>query len=335
MEIDGSIGEGGGQILRTSISLSSILQKQIHITNIRAGRPKPGLAHQHKASIEAAGKLCGAIMNGVHVGSSEIWYEPTHLPIAGKYIFDIGTAGSAALVFQTIYPILLKADGVSEVTIKGGTHNPMAPPFEYLSEVLLPQLRNMGINIKLELVSHGFFPEGGGEIKATIHGTDIKPLVLTERGALIKKSITVNGHVPSTTKQIRDELLKELSWKSVSTTVNNTIKGHHSYAVVKMEYANTAEIITGLPEKRETPIKLAIDMSRDIYRWDTSTAPVGEHLSDQLLVPMVIGMGGTYTAIGPSLHLTTNIDVVNMFYPSSTTYTKTSGDTVVINVSVV
>src|SRR3954470_7924061 len=163
IEIDGSQGEGGGQILRSSLSLAVCTQQPFRITNIRAKREKPGLMRQHLTAVRAAAEICNASVEGDAVGSRELTFQPGALK-AGDYSFAIGTAGSCTLVLQTVLIPLLVADGLSTVRISGGTHNKGAPPFDFLQRAFLPLLRRMGAQIDLTLIQYGFYPKGGGEI---------------------------------------------------------------------------------------------------------------------------------------------------------------------------
>ena len=185
--IDGSQGEGGGQILRTSLAFSAALGREIRVTKIRAGRPRPGLRAQHMAAVEAAAAVCGAEVVGVRLGSQEITFRPGEV-LAGRYRFDIGTAGSTVLVLQTIIPALMLADGDSDVTVTGGTHNPFSPCFEYLRDVfgLLGSAANL--QAYFELVRAGFYPAGGGKVRMQIRGVgsiaNVAPIRLLDRGDL-------------------------------------------------------------------------------------------------------------------------------------------------------
>src|SRR5262245_2007058 len=158
--IDGSAGEGGGQILRTALALSLVTARPFRIERIRAGRPKPGLLRQHLTAVQAAAKVGAARISGAEVGSLELTFEPTGLR-GGAYDFAVGTAGSATLVLQTLLPALLRAREPSQLTIEGGTHNPYAPPFDFLARTFLPVLRRMGAAIEARLEAPGFYPAGG------------------------------------------------------------------------------------------------------------------------------------------------------------------------------
>jgi RNA 3'-terminal phosphate cyclase (ATP) len=181
IQIDGSQGEGGGQILRTALSLAVITGQAIQIKNIRAKRKTPGLMRQHLTAVNAAVAISGA-----EVGSTELSFKPGKVQ-GGNYNFNIGTAGSCTLVLQTVLPALLMAEQESRLVITGGTHNTMSPPFHFLQRAFIPLLKRMGVEVELQLNRFGFYPAGGGEITATIKpSTRLMPLHLVSRGERVK-----------------------------------------------------------------------------------------------------------------------------------------------------
>ena len=167
VQLDGAQGEGGGQILRTALTLSMITGQPFRIENIRARRAKPGLLRQHLTAVNAASEICSAEVQGAEPGSSTLRFIPNRIK-GGNYLFAIGTAGSCTLVLQTILPALWFADEPSTVVITGGTHNPAAPPADFLIRAWLPLMHRMGVKMTLDLIRHGFYPAGGGEIHATV-----------------------------------------------------------------------------------------------------------------------------------------------------------------------
>lgn len=181
VEIDGQRGEGGGQILRTALALSLVTGRPVRFRNIRARRARPGLRPQHRTAVLAAARVGAARIEGNSVGSTELEFEPTMLS-PGVHHFDIGTAGSTTLVLQTILPALLSADAPSSVRIVGGTHNPLAPCFDFLERAFVPLLRRMGADVSIRLERAGFVPAGGGSLVVEVRPTKLAPLVLHERG---------------------------------------------------------------------------------------------------------------------------------------------------------
>jgi RNA 3'-terminal phosphate cyclase (ATP) len=178
--IDGSYGEGGGQVLRTSLSLSALLGEAVRIENIRAKRPKPGLQAQHLTGVLATAQICNADLKGAELGSQTLTFAPQSPPQAGDYTFDVaqarkgGSAGSTSLVFQTLFLPLAFADGDSHLTICGGTHVAWSPPFHYLRHVYLPTLARMGIEATVEINQWGWYPIGGGEMRAEVKGREVR-----------------------------------------------------------------------------------------------------------------------------------------------------------------
>jgi RNA 3'-terminal phosphate cyclase (ATP) len=164
IEIDGSEGEGGGQVVRNACALSLVTGEPVRITNVRAKRSKPGLMRQHVTAIEAACAIGSATCEGLEVGSSDLTFRPGQVA-AGDYRFSVGTAGSTGLVLQTVLMPLLLADGPSRLVLEGGTHNMLAPPFEFIQRSFLPIVRRMGGQVEARLVRHGFYPRGGGRIE--------------------------------------------------------------------------------------------------------------------------------------------------------------------------
>ncbi|MDO8553205.1 MAG: RNA 3'-terminal phosphate cyclase, partial [Candidatus Micrarchaeota archaeon] len=163
IEIDGATGESGGQIIRTAMTLSAITKKPVHIFNIRAGRPNPGLQAQHLTAVKAVRNICRGTLTHAEVGSTELTFEPGEI-IGGKYEFNIGTAGAVTLVAQTVLPILLFAKKASEVTIIGGTHVIKSPGYDYFEKVFLKAINKMNVIAKSQIKKIGFYPKGGGEI---------------------------------------------------------------------------------------------------------------------------------------------------------------------------
>jgi RNA 3'-terminal phosphate cyclase (ATP) len=186
--IDGSAGEGGGQILRTALSLAMITGKPFTIQNIRAKRARPGLQRQHLTCVLAAEKVSGAQVTGAHLGSTAVTFAPAAIK-GGAYQFAIGTAGATTLVFQTVLPALLRADAPSQIVLSGGTHNAFAPSFDFLDRAFCPQLRRMGAEVTLKLRKPGFYPAGGGVWEAQIAPSKLGPLFIKSTGARVSQSV--------------------------------------------------------------------------------------------------------------------------------------------------
>src|SRR5437762_121940 len=182
LTIDGSFGEGGGQIIRTSLALSLITGTPFRIYNVRARRAKPGLQRQHLTAVNAAAEVGNAQVDGAQVGAREFTFRPGKVQ-PGAYTFDIGTAGSTTLVLQAILPPLMCAAEPSLVVLRGGTHNVHAPPYEFLARTFLPLIARMGPRVHVELVRYGFYPPGGGQFNVYIEpAAHLTPLELIARG---------------------------------------------------------------------------------------------------------------------------------------------------------
>jgi RNA 3'-terminal phosphate cyclase (ATP) len=209
IDIDGSTGEGGGQILRTSLSLSMITGIPFTIENIRSKRKNPGLQRQHLTSVGAAKTVCNARVEGSTPGSLKLTFIPGKI-VCGEYNFNVGTAGSSSLILQTILPALLFCNGRSNIVLEGGTHNPFAPPFEFLKQSFGRILNSMGYDISMEIESYGFYPAGGGKISVDIKPSGkIKKLQLTERGRLVgKRAFAISANIPDNVNLKEVELLK-------------------------------------------------------------------------------------------------------------------------------
>ncbi|MDH5648320.1 MAG: RNA 3'-terminal phosphate cyclase [Gammaproteobacteria bacterium] len=197
INVDGSLGEGGGQILRTSLSLSMCLGKPFRIFNIRSTRKNPGLQNQHLAAVNAAAKISGASIQGATKGSTEITFAP-HSVIPEEYHISIGTAGSTTLLLQTLLPPLLVAKGPSTLILEGGTHNPHAPPFEFLEQAFFPIINRMGPVVTLRLDRAGYYPRGGGVVRAHIQPTKVlRSIRLMTRGDILEKlAVAIVANLP-------------------------------------------------------------------------------------------------------------------------------------------
>lgn len=317
--LDGSSGEGGGQILRTSLALSMITGQPFGLENIRAGRTRPGLQRQHLAAVFAAAKVSKAMLDGAHLGSEELWFEPGRIA-HDEYEFDIGSAGSSTLVLQTVLPALWMADGPSWVRVIGGTHNEFAPPFEFLSLSYLPVLQRMGANCEAKLMKPGYYPEGGGEIEVRVEPIERwERLDLLDRGETRKVSaVAVVSHLAAHIAQRELHVISQrLQLKPTMLTAQRRDEslGAGNFMYVAVESENVTEIATGFGRRGLPAEDVAANAAADARRYLDSTAPVGEHLADQLLLPLAIGAGGAFVTMEPTSHLRTNIATIEEFLP--------------------
>ncbi len=316
VEIDGSRGEGGGQILRTSLALSVITGRKLRMYNIRAGRKKPGLQRQHLACVEAAVQLCRATTNQLDVGASELVFTPgTEWP--GELAIDIGTAGSTTLVVQTILPAALAVGKALHARITGGTHNPMAPPFEFLDRVFLPHLRAMGADVTLTLVKHGFMPNGGGVVELDVKaGGKLKPIELLEAGRVVgRRAVAICASLPAHVGERELACAKERLDNPKCELLEFPKDGPHNVFMCEVELESGArELITSHGRRGYPAEDVADDALDELEDFLEAQVPVGECLADQLLLPLALAGGGKFRTIGPlSDHTTTNIETIREF----------------------
>lgn len=317
LHIDGSQGEGGGQILRSSLALSIATGKAFRLTNIRAGREKPGLMRQHLTCVQAAAAISDAQVSGASVGSREILFSPSAAR-AGTYHFPIGTAGGTTLVLQAVLPALLRAPGRSTVVVEGGTHNKAAPPYEFFERALVPLLHRAGANLSVRLERHGFYPAGGGRVVVEIEGTrNAVPLHLLERGARVSAhaAAIVSRLSPSIAQREIEVLRERLSLTEGETRildVPNAI-GPGNAATVEIRYENITEVFSGVGELGRSAEVVARAIANEAREYIASQRPVGPYLADQLMVPLAMLAGGRF-ATGPlTQHARTNIEIVRAF----------------------
>lgn len=316
LHIDGSQGEGGGQILRTALTLAMVTGTDIKLDNIRAGRAKPGLMRQHLACVKAAQAISGAEVSGAQVGSTAIIFKPGTVK-AGEYAFSVGTAGSTLLVFQTVLPALAVADGISVLRFQGGTHNMLAPSFDFVALAFVPAMQRMGIDIDMQLLRHGFYPQGGGEWQAVIRPAGaLKPLELIDAGELInKQAVVTSAHIPNhVPARELEEIAKRCGWPHEALQANTvTSLGSGNILSLRMHYQHHSEVIEQVGKIGLSAEQVARNAIKALRRYQANGAVVGEYLADQLLLPMAIGQGGVYRTLRPSLHTQTNRDVIQRF----------------------
>lgn len=322
IELDGSIGEGGGQILRTALSLSMVTGTPFRIDRIRARRPKPGLLRQHLTCVNAAAEVCGAQVAGAELGSSSLTFTPGAVK-TGTYKFAIGSAGSCTLVFQTVLPALMLADAASHVTFEGGTHNQMAPPFHFIERTFVPQLKRMGVSIDARLERFGFYPAGGGRFTAQItpvgQDASLRRIDIESRGAFVDGYAEsfiagVPGHVAERELATIGQLM---SWPPEKLLIRGIDNAHGPGNIVLLTIAHehVTEVFAGFGEKgitSEAVAKRAVGLARHYLASDTA---IGEHLADQLMIPFALAGGGSFTVSSASEHARTNAEVIQKFLP--------------------
>ena len=329
LKIDGSQGEGGGQILRTSLTMAMITGTDIKIENIRAGRAKPGLMRQHMACVKAAQQISNAEISGVKLGSTSVTFKPGTIQ-AGEYQFSVGTAGSTMLIFQTVLPALATVNSESHLKFHGGTHNMMAPSFDFIALSFTPLLKRMGVDIDMKLVRHGFYPQGGGEWHASIKPSgEIKALELTETGDLIsREAVVTSSHIPAHVA-IRElnEIANRCDWsKSEMRNEQVACLGSGNILSLRLHYQNCSEVTEYVGKVGISAERVAKNAAKNMQRYLWTGAVVGEHLADQLMLPMVIAEGGVIRTMKPSKHTMTNRDVIHQFGKTRFRFEKVGND---------
>jgi len=318
--VDGSEGEGGGQILRTSLALACITGKHLHMENIRAARRNPGLARQHLSCVHAARQICEGRCEGAALGSQVLHFQ-SGLVRSGDFTFDIGSAGSASLVVQTVLPALFLANGPSTVTVTGGTHNPWAPPFDFLSETFLPTIENAGFDARCELNKHGFFPAGGGEITLHIYpwkdGMD-RAISLCELGGQRQihariYTARLPGHIAERQKKLL--LRSGLNLKHVEHIEVTDSDGPGNCVMLRLCSERGTTVFTAFGQRGKPSEKVVAEVVGMAEDFLESGATVDHFLADQLLLYMAIPKGDCYTTNELSTHLTTNIETIKKFLP--------------------
>lgn len=358
LKIDGSTGEGGGQIIRTALSLSMLTGIPIEIINIRAGRAKPGLMRQHLMCVKASQQISNATVTGAYLGSTMFSFTPNTIK-SGDYSFDIGSAGSTSLVLQTLLPALLFANAdehaTSTVTITGGTHNPLAPTTDFLTQAFVPALAKLGMQVNIECQRAGFAPIGGGIIKATImpfmRRAKLDTFTLIERGELIGIKL-VASHLNLDYDICKRELASAQAAlveagidEALITTQSDKLvgigEGNSCYALVThnvdalsahVQYHQ--EMFTLLGEKRSSAEKIGNRLAGLVKRYlFNTTALVDEYLTDQLLLPVALSGGGTFSARTISGHTETQAWLIQQFLPIDIEFDAIDNDKILVKMT--
>jgi RNA 3'-terminal phosphate cyclase (ATP) len=331
LTIDGSHGEGGGQVLRTSLALSAITGRPVRIDRIRSGRRKPGLKPQHLTAVRAAAKVCDADVQGAKLNSQSLSFAPRSAPRAGTYTFDVaqaakgGSAGSASLILQTVLLPLALAEGRSELTLRGGTHVAWSPAFDYIKRVYLPTLGRMGVQAKVRIRNWGWYPMGGGEVKATVVGQGREALFtnldLSLRGELLRaRGLSASSNLPKhiRTRQERSALhaLRSNGVNARVDVLDAPSKGQGTVVFLWTQFENAVAGFTSLGERGKPAERVAEEAARDLLEHLHSDAALDPFLADQLVLPMALAAGSSLlTTQRTTQHLLTNAWVVNQFYP--------------------
>jgi RNA 3'-terminal phosphate cyclase (ATP) len=325
--IDGSQGEGGGQVLRTSLALAILTGQPVRIEHIRAGRRHPGLRPQHLTGVRAAAAICGAHLEGDELNSQTLTFAPGGPARPGRYTFDVtevaqgGSAGSVGLVLQTVLVPLALADGESLLTLRGGTHVPWAPPVSYLEHVFLPLMAQMGVHAQLELARWGFYPAGGGEVQVTLagRGGPLSPIVTTERGALQRiwgLAVVMNlpAHIPQRMANRASNVLAEAGLQAQVEPRRLRGAGPGAGIFLFAKYAHATAGFTAYGRKGLPAERVAEAACDEFLAHHCSGAPVDPYLADQLVLPMALAEGESRASTSQvSQHLLTNVSIARRF----------------------
>ncbi len=318
--IDGSYGEGGGQILRTTLSLSALLGIPVRIEAIRANRKKPGLMPQHLTAVKALQEICQARVEGVAIGSKELRFEPGRVN-PGDYSFDVGTAGATSLIFQSLLLPLVLSGGESAVRLKGGTHVPWSPPFHYLSRVFLPVLARMGIRVEMDLRKWGWYPKGGGEIEARIKPVrHLMPLSLEEpwKADWIKvlcASSHLPGHIRERERRQVEERLSQKNLAAHYELIEGPSPGQGNVVFIVAGGSPAEAGFSSLGQRGKRAEQVADESADSLLAFLESGTSVEEHLADQLVPFLALAEGfSEILAQRVSSHLKTNLWVVRQFF---------------------
>jgi len=319
IQIDGSRGEGGGQVLRSALSLSLMTGKAFRMKHIRAKRSKPGLMRQHLTAVCAAAAVGHARVEGCELASQELYFEPGDV-CGGGYCFQVGTAGSVMLVLQTVLLPLLFAKEASVLELEGGTHNSMAPSYDFIEQVYLPLLRRMGGRVEVKLERAGFYPAGQGRVLVRIEPVErLLPLDLLERGPLLRREVVAAvGNLPLVIARRELEACiasLDLGLTEVREHEHIGCAGPGNVLHCLLEYEYARELFIAFGEKGTAAEGVARQLCKQVKRYDKANAPVGDFLADQLLLPMAVVGAGRFRTLVLSEHFKTNWQVIEKFLP--------------------
>lgn len=319
IEIDGAFGEGGGQILRTSLSLSCLLKKPIRIFNIRKGRKKPGLMPQHLTSVKVMQLISSAIVKGDSIGSTELYFEPQDIK-SGEFFYDIGTAGSTMLVLQTVLPCLSFSDQKSLIILKGGTHVPMSPCYHYVERVFCKFLKTIGFNVNLSIERYGFYPEGGGLIRAQIEPVkEITPLRLIEpRRLKAIKGVSGVSNLPfSISERQKEAFLKKISPLSINAEIENlTVNspGPGTFIFVEALYEDSIAGFSSLGERGKRAEKVGEEVGIKLLKHVNTMKALDPNMADQIVLYLSLtDQFSEFSTSEITEHLVTNLWVLRQF----------------------
>jgi RNA 3'-terminal phosphate cyclase (ATP) len=317
LTVDGSQGEGGGQVLRTSLALSMVTGTPFRIVRIRAGRAKPGLLRQHLTAVAAAQAVSGADVEGAQVSSETLEFRPGRVR-GGEHHFAIGSAGSTTLVVQTVLPALLSARERAVLSVEGGTHNPKAPPFEFFAHAFLPLAQRLGARVSAALERPGYYPAGGGRLRVSVEPAEaLSGFELLERGELRDlEGVATVAHLPG---GIAERELAVLRTAFASEGARFRVERHRRSAgpgnvlTLRAEHAWVTEVFSAYGERGVSAEQVAEALIREAKEYFRTPAPVGSHLADQLALLLAVCGGGRFRTLAPTPHTLTQLQVIQTF----------------------
>lgn len=335
LEIDGK--EGGGQLLRTALALSLCTGEAFRMEQIRAKRSRPGLMRQHLTAVQAACEVGGATVSGAEPGSLVLEFAPGAVR-AGDYQWSIGTACFTTLVVQTVLPALWAAGVDARIRLEGGTHNPLAPSADFLAESFLPLMRRMGLDAQLSVERHGFYPAGGGALAVDIKASKpLSPLHLPGRGEPLGMSVTalmsmVGGRVA---ERELDAVGRRLPIVPEHRHIRQAMgsPGPGNALIVRVESSEVVEVFTTFGERGVTAERVGELVSAQTRSYLVSGAAVGPYLADQLLLPLALAGGGSFTTQTPTSHARSNAALIEKFLPVQIDFDELGNDLWSVTVS--
>ena len=321
VRVDGARGEGGGQIVRTSLSLAALTGTPIELERIRDNRSKPGLLRQHLTALRAISEICTAEVSGDQLGSRSVCFRPGPAR-AGDYHFAVGSAGSASLVLQTVLWPLVMTGQTSRVVFEGGTHNPFAPTVDFITRSFLPVVAAMGVRVDIELERYGFYPRGGGRFVAEISPcAKLEPLSLTVAGPIsARRAVALVANLPRSIAERELHVVAQelrLAKRECEARLVSNAAGAGNALMIEIERPGVTELVTAFGERGVPAEKVARQAARAAAAYVDADVPVGVHLADQLIIPMALAGGGGFATLPLSAHTLTNIAVVEQFLSAS------------------
>lgn len=317
LEIDGSAG--GGQLLRSSLSLAAVTDQQVTVTNVRGSRPDPGLKHQHLTAVEVLAEVCDADVDGAELGSEKVVFRPSE-PGGGKVEADVGTAGSITLVFDTLLPLAVSLDSALSVTVTGGTAVKWSPPMSTYCQVKLPLCRKLGLSAAVDRHRSGFYPAGGGEATLHLGPSSLSSLSLSERGDLqgarIVSQATWSLEEREVARRQAETARAELEAAGIDVleqrVTSTAAASPGSVVTVELVYENTRSGFNALGERGKPAEEVAGEAVEDAIAFEEGSAAVDRHLGDQLLVFLALA-GGELSVPERTEHVETSLDLLDVF----------------------